>query len=204
VKYFHGKVEATLKGARDVRLACAKGCSHCCHAWVSATAPEVLFLAKLIRTRGETAIEKVRAAHLATGDYDFTVRDRHPHPCPLLEADLCTVYESRPAACRFAVSVDAAACARVLRQLLPGTIPTPMRHLKARGVYEMAMVIALRHAGLSHRYYEMNAALTRALSREDAEDAWLGGEDVFFGLRLDPNDALANRTTQLIYREAFG
>ena len=49
VKYFHAKLEATQKGGMPVAVACAKGCSHCCHAWVSATAPEVLYLAKRVR-----------------------------------------------------------------------------------------------------------------------------------------------------------
>ena len=205
VKYFHAKLEATLKAGSPVAVACAKGCSHCCHAWVSATAPEVLYLAKRIRKAGSAAaVERVRAAYLATRDYDFGVRHLHPHPCPMLEADLCSVYDWRPAACRFASSADANACFRALRQLLGATIPVPMRHMKARGVYEIAMVIALHQAELPHRYYELNDALTRALSHDDAEAAWLGGEDVFAGARLDPNDALASQTTQLMYRQAFG
>jgi len=205
VKYFHAKIDATMKAGPSLPVACAKGCSHCCHAWVSVTAPEVLYLAKRVRkARGEAAVERVRAAHLATRDYDFGTRSLHPHPCPMLETDLCTVYESRPAACRFASSADANACARALRQLLGGTIPVPVRHLKARGVYEMAMVIALHQAELPHRYYELNDALARALAREDAEAAWLGGEDVFAGARLDPNDTLSSQTTQLMYRQAFG
>jgi len=42
VKYLHAKVDATLQGMKDIPIACRMGCSHCCHAWVSATAPEVL------------------------------------------------------------------------------------------------------------------------------------------------------------------
>jgi Putative zinc- or iron-chelating domain len=205
VKFFLAKIDATLQAKSGVALACAKGCSHCCHACVSATAPEVLFLAKLIRRRGESgAFARVQAAHLATKDYDIAARAKHPHPCPLLEADLCSVYPSRPMTCRLAASADAMACARALRQSLGGTIPTPMCHLRARGVYEMTMVTALLHAGLPHRYYELNDALNRALLVEDAERAWLGGEDVFAGVRLDPNDTLSSPSTQRLYRHAFG
>ena len=205
VKYFHAKIDATLKAGPSLPIACAKGCSHCCHAWVSATAPEVLYIAKRIRrVGGAGVVARVQAAHLATRDYDFVMRSQHPQPCPMLENDLCTAYESRPGACRFASSADANACLRALRQLSGGTIPTPVRHMKARGVYEIAMVIALHQAGLPHRYYELNDALTRALSRDDAEAAWLNGEDIFAGARLDPNDALAFETTRLMYRQAFG
>src|SRR5215831_9661612 len=90
VKYFHAKIEATLKAGPNLPVACAKCCSHCCHAWVSATAPEVLYLAKRIRKAGGAAVlERVRAAHLATREYDYGTRAQYPHPCPMLEADLC-------------------------------------------------------------------------------------------------------------------
>lgn len=205
VKFLQAKVEATLRGMRQVAVACAKGCSHCCHTWVSATAPEVLFVAKLIRRRGGPGmIEKVRAAHSATGGFDFIERGRHPEPCPLLDRDLCSIYESRPTTCRFAASVNAAICFRALRELSGEGIPTPGRHLTARGVYEVAVVIALRHAELPHHYYELNAALARALERQDAERAWLAGEDIFEGVLRDPNDAFANPTVGRLYKHAFG
>src|SRR4051812_44047301 len=51
VRFLHTKVEATLDATRTLPIACKKGCSHCCHSWVSAPAPEVLYLAKRIRAR---------------------------------------------------------------------------------------------------------------------------------------------------------
>lgn len=203
VKFFHAKVEATLAAA-DIKVACAKGCAHCCHAWVSATAPELLYVAKLIRRRGSALPARVAAAYQETRDRDAAARAKNPRPCPMLEANLCSIYESRPAVCRFAASINAIACERVLRVLMRETIPTPLRHIKGRAVYEIAMTIALLHAGLPHRYYEFNAGLAAALAREDAESAWLAGEDVFAGVRQDPNDTMANRNAQLMYRQAFG
>jgi Fe-S-cluster containining protein len=203
VGFFHAKVEATLGGAKAA-TACAQGCSHCCHAWVSATAPEILYVAKLMRRRGGDAMARVRAAYEATRGFDVMARARNPHPCPALEADLCTVYDSRPGVCRFASSINAAACERVLRLLQRETIPTPLVHMKGRAVYEIAMTIALIQAGLPHRYYEFNGGLAAALVREDAEAAWLAGEDVFKGVRVDPNDTMQNRNAQLLYRHAFG
>ncbi len=203
VKFFHAKVEATI-AAGNVAVACAKGCSHCCHSWVSATAPELLYVAKVVRKRGEGLAARIMAAHQATKDFDAVTRARRPLPCPMLESHICTIYESRPAVCRFAASVDASACERVLRLLQNETIPAPLRHIKSRAVYEIAMTIALIHAALPHRYYEFNAGLARALMREDAESAWLAGEDVFQGVRLDPSDAIQNRNTQMMYQHAFG
>src|SRR6266850_6013869 len=86
VRFLHAKVEATRQAMKDVSVACVKGCAHCCHVWVSATIPEVLFIAKLIHRHADGAvIEKVRGAHRNTKDYDFATRERHPNPCPMLK-----------------------------------------------------------------------------------------------------------------------
>lgn len=205
VKFLQAKVEATRERLADIPVACKKGCSHCCYVWVSATAPEILFVAKLIRRKADaSAIAKIGAAHLATRDYDFRTRDKHPHPCPMLEADVCSIYEARPTSCRFAVSMNASVCARAMRQLSGEGIPTPGWYLSARGAYQLALVIALNHAGLPHRYYEFNAGLTRALEHGDSERAWLEGDDIFSGVRQDPNDALLTPNAGHLYRHAFG
>ena len=203
VKFFHAKVEATLSAGR-VPAACGKGCAHCCHTSVSVIAPEALFIAKQLRkSHGRDLVDGVRAAHLRTRDLDLPARTRFPTPCPLLAGNLCSIYQSRPAVCRFAASASATACERVLRLLAPETIPTPARNVRGRVVYEIAVCIALMEAGLPHRHYEFNAALQRALERDDAEAAWLAGEDIFAGIRQDPNDTASTPNAQAMRRYAF-
>jgi hypothetical protein len=107
-------------------------------------------------------------------------------------------------ACRFAASVDAAICLRVFREASAEAIPGPARNLRGRSAYQIALGVALRAAGLPHAYYEFNAALARALSREDAEAAWLSGEDIFFDVPRDPTDVFAHPQTRMIYTMAFG
>jgi hypothetical protein len=67
----------------------------------------------------------------------------------------------------------------------------------------MVMATGLRHAGLSHRAYEFNGALSRALETDQAEHRWLAGEDIFAGIHCDPEDAFSNPQTQMLYRYAF-
>jgi Putative zinc- or iron-chelating domain len=204
VRFLHVKVDATLQTMRAVRVDCKKGCAHCCRVWVSATIPEVLFIAKAMRRRNDAQLGgRVAAAHRITGPYDFVSRQRLHHQCPLLSDELCSVYEMRPVSCRFWASADVAACLRVFRQSSGETVPTPMSHLKGRGAYEIALSLALKHVGLPHYYYELNAALTRALEREDAESAWLGGEDVFFDVRRDPHDVSTDTVSRQLYKFAF-
>lgn len=204
VEFLYAKAEASLGKLTGMRLACRKGCAHCCHVWVSATAPEILFLAKHVRARGMDAQEAVHAAQAQTGKYSFSIRALHPTPCPMLAEDVCTIYEHRPMSCRFAASPDDYACRRVMREFSRETMPLSLRHLQGRGIYEVACGIALRRAGLPHFHYELNAALSRALEREDAETAWLAGEDVFKDCQKDPRDVLQGQGVPELTKLAFG
>ena len=203
VEFFHAKVTATL-AALPMAVACARGCAHCCNGWVSATAPEILVMARHVRARGEALVDRVRTAQAAIGAFSMMERPHHPRPCPMLDGSACGLYEARPSACRCASSMDANACVRVIIQLLPEVIPSPMRHIRARELYDAAMVGALRHAHLPHRLYDLTGGLARALAHADAQAAWLGGEDIFEGVQMDPTDVLMKPDAQLVYRQAFG
>ncbi len=100
VTFLYETINATVRGVADVPVACKKGCSHCCHTWVSVAAPEAIFIAKILKQRGNGIVEKVRLAHEHTKDYDFDTRDQHPQPCPLLDNDTCSIYDDRPEVCR--------------------------------------------------------------------------------------------------------
>ncbi len=204
VEFLYAKAEASLARLTGMRLACRKGCAHCCHVWVSATAPEILFLAKHVRARGMGAQDSVHTTHALTGKYSFSIRALHPSPCPMLAEDVCTIYEHRPMSCRFAASPDDFACRRVMREFSRETMPMSLRHLQGRGIYEIAGAIALRRAGLPHFHYELNAGLSRALEREDAETAWLAGEDVFKDCQKDPRDVLQGQGVPELTKLAFG
>jgi hypothetical protein len=209
VKFLHAKVERTIADCGDtfggIPLACKKGCSHCCRVWISATAPEVLFISKIIRSRGGAVIDRLTTAHAQTQGYDFIARGRNPYPCPMLEQDICSIYEARPQTCRFGVSGDAQICARVFHDLSNEMIPTPHVFLKGKSAYSIALAIALKRSNLPHEAYELNAALVRALDTADAERAWLGGQDIFLGVMRDPVDMLANgRDAQMMFQRAFG
>lgn len=134
---------------------------------------------------------------------DAAARMRTPVSCPMLENDLCTIYESRPLVCRFAASANEAICRRVFREASGENIPTPLRNLKGRGAYVMALALALRRASLPHHYYEFNAALARALERDDSERAWLRGEDIFADVGRDPTDVLSHLQAPILYHQAF-
>ena len=204
INFICEKLDATIHAFGRLPIACKKGCSHCCHIWASATAPEILSIAKVVREHGDQAIGKVRAAHEETKQFDFDSRGEHPYPCPMLEDHACSIYERRPKACRLAASADAEICARSYHNVTNEDIPTPALYLIARSVYAIAFAVALKRVGLPYAAYELNAGLTRALNVPDAEKKWLAGEDVFSDVMQDPADIFAEPQTQMLFKRAFG
>lgn len=203
VKFLYTKLGQTIQNFGQLPIACKKGCSHCCYIWVSATAPELLFIAKIIRSRGHEAIERVRSAHQKTAAFDFDTRGDHPTPCPLLDRDVCSIYESRPRSCRLAASADAEICARSYHGVTNEDIPTPALHLMGRTTYAIASAVALRQSNLPYHAYEFNSGLARALEVQDAEKLWLAGTDIFSDVMRDPSNIFDEPPTQWMFRHAF-
>jgi Fe-S-cluster containining protein len=205
VQYLYGKIEDTIHGLSDVPVACGQGCSHCCVICVTVSAPEALYVGKLVAAMGAETVERVRAAHQVTGQFDLHERERHPHDCPMLQNNSCTIYENRPKACRQAASADAAVCARSHRSLTGELVPSPPAYTGSRIAYATALHAALSHAALDTAAYEFNAALVRVLETPDAERRWLAGEDIFAGVPQEPPPprVYADRIGY-VRREAFG
>jgi len=97
------KLSDRVADAISDNVACkGNGCSHCCYQAVTITSIEAGWLeeasgrkASLNVHRGLEDLEQMRA--------DFT-----GHPCPLLARDgACSVYASRPIACRLSMNIGA-------------------------------------------------------------------------------------------------
>lgn len=203
VEYLLSKIDLTVKGMSDLPIACSKGCSHCCNIWVSATAPEVLYIAKQL---SQDAAAKVREANEFTKAFSHEQRPYHPNPCPLLRENECSIYTHRPLFCRLAASASAEICHRSYTNITDEGIPTPMMYLAGRDSYSTALAVALKGAKLPHVCYEFNSALTIALSTPNAEDEWLNGNDIFASA-LTQDDAIPfeqSEGNQILYELAFG
>ena len=206
MRLFEQNMRAAWRAEPTRALACRRGCAFCCHAWVSAKAPEVLLAAAAVPPRDRDAVRAaVEAAFAVTGTATPAERAAMATPCPMLAAGECRIYAARPAACRTAVSLDAAICERAFRpNAEPLDIPTPDFHLVMRRGYSIALAGALRRAGYSAASYEFNAALRVALARSDAEQAWLAGEDVFAGVATDPgSDPFEHPRNRRVFDLAF-
>src|SRR5262249_34317091 len=162
-------------------------CSHCCNIWVSATAPEAIFVAKSIGNADRPRVrEAVAGAHATTGGKSYADRAGMFLPCPMLQAKVCGVYPSRPLMCRGAASVDAGLCERAYTQRSGEQIPQPLPYMLMSTGYAVALAGALRHAGLAETPGEYNAALMLAFDRPEAEGEWLEGRDILADLPRAP------------------
>ena len=204
--FFGANLQAAWRAEPRMALGCRAGCAHCCNAWVSAKAPEVLIAKRAIPAREAAAAKaNVALAYAGTGAAGPDERAAMAAPCPMLKDGRCSIYAARPSTCRTAVSLDAALCAKAfLPNAAPVDIPTPDFHIVMRRGYAIALAGALKRSGYAAASYEFVAAMRAALARDDAEAAWLAGEDVFAGVQHDPgSDPFEHPKNRKVYELAF-
>ena len=181
-----------VSGGRRLPLACAEGCSYCCHSsTVHASTPEILRIASWLkehRSPAELADLKARSAAAAEriAPLDLAGRAREKVACPLLDptAGRCTVYEVRPISCRAYHSGSVEACKRAhddgeANPILP--IDPPL--FQVAHAHGFGMMTALVSEGLDAGPYDLTAALPVALESE-LDERWLAGEKVLPHTRL--------------------
>lgn len=166
------------------QIACRKGCAWCCYVMVTASAPEVLAVARYLRATCSadelSAIaEGVRQLDDVVHGMSESQRARVRRPCALLGADgSCAVYAARPVACRAWNSTDADACARFVEdgeadvavEAVTFTLVTALR---------AGIDAGLRDVRRASEHLELTAALRIVLDEPDVEARWLAGEPVF-------------------------
>ncbi len=179
--HFDAAVDGQYQGTPA--LACRKGCATCCTIRVTATAPEVLWVARHLREACEPAqcvrlARRLLEADARTRDLDESQRVALRLRCSFIEEGACVIYPARPLACRGHASYDRKACAQAAAGRIT-EVPYSIPHQTARSLVQNAMQSALRDAGLAWASYELNHALRIALADPDAEARWAQGTDVF-------------------------
>ncbi|EWY36044.1 hypothetical protein N825_31755 [Skermanella stibiiresistens SB22] len=155
-------------------VACRMGCDHCCHLYVSATAPELMVIAEHVAAwpdeRRDALRSRLDAALAVTRGLSPVERVRLSHPCPMLEATpqggVCGIYSVRPLNCRAYASFDAVACERSTRERDPDApIPVPKINMRTRRLLSHCMREALSDRGLDGDSHELIEGLSRTLAQ---------------------------------------
>lgn len=181
VDSFDGNV--ALQCEDEPPLACQRGCATCCTLRVAASAPEVFWVARLLRAlaprlagRGVDLMAQVRAADAATRGRSEAERVALGQRCPFIAQGVCVIYPVRPLACRGHASLDLRACVDAAAGRR-AEVPHSQGHQMVRALVQGALQSALRDGGLAWGLYELNHALVLAEATPDAEGAWQAGAD---------------------------
>ncbi len=166
----------------DAKIACKKGCAHCCSIRVTTTPPEALAIAAHLRSLdgGAGGLSDKFRAYEAKSELSADERLYQVLECPFLSRDLCTIYAHRPKACRSYHSYDVLRCIADKRdpRALVGVPQDPMRHELGSTVFD-AMGEACQALGLEFYSLELVPAVRIALEEPDAASRWLAREKVF-------------------------
>ena len=160
---------------QGVPVACKVGCSHCCHARVEATAPEIFRIARELESRPIDELSEIiqcLKANVASTIEPTAWSQRRA--CPFLTNNLCVVYDKRPKVCRSAHSLDVRKCETDAEEI-PQDLGVVVR-VKAltKGTSE-----GYKNLGFDSTAYELGAAVLLALTDASAEARWFSGEAVF-------------------------
>lgn len=187
------------------QLACRKGCGTCCQILVAATAPEVLMVARYVRSMaagfkrvGIDLVERLTAAS------DFVEPSGQVRPmalvreCPFLVESICVIYPVRPLACRGHASFNEEACVSALEGGAD-EVPVSEPHRTVRALVQNALQSAMRDTGYAWGLYDLVAALKIALARPESEAEFINGGDPFAAVALDAvsRDEMANAFDRL-------
>lgn len=178
---FDGNVAIQTEDAPDIE--CHKGCASCCTLRVTATAPEVLLVARYLRWLGEHPqgqhlglIGRLAEADSQTRDLNEAQRIKLRERCPFIIDGVCRIYSVRPLACRGHASFNKRECVEAAAGRTD-SVAISEPHKLVRGLVQNALQSALRDAGYVWQLYELNHALMLAISLPNAEARWLAGED---------------------------
>lgn len=164
-------------------LACTAGCAFCCHLQVRVTALEAIAVTASLKDDSHAA-QRAAVAAVAPDVRKLSADARRAAriPCALLVEGMCSVYQSRPVACRALYSTDAKACEQVL-MAPPGAPLPPVRSPAVpralADTFAAGVNAAIAEHGLQAGLFELTAALDALLGDPGAAGRWLAGEPVF-------------------------
>lgn len=128
-----------LHSAADGIAACGKGCTACCHTSVLMGTEEAAVIGAEIGVKPASP-----ARFLRQGDRDRTAIHHYGEACPFLVNDQCSIYASRPLACRTLYNMDSDALLCTIIPDDPPSVPY-LNHWPFTMVIAQAFIHAIDH-----------------------------------------------------------
>jgi Fe-S-cluster containining protein len=169
-------------------IACAPGCTFCCHQRVSVFPHEAVALFEFLRTSSppaQAAVIEQRIRENARRIDGMTVREHYAANvrCAFLVDGRCAAYAVRPSACAGYHSMSRERCEHAYRHAhdlgTPKTSRPALRELQELGDALVAATRAgLDAAGLASAKTELHRSLQTLLDDPSAGERWRAGGDV--------------------------
>jgi hypothetical protein len=164
-------------------FACKPGCIFCCHLYVEVTSLEVVAVWNKLREGGyEAQRERVTANASRVMGLRPDKRREAKVPCAMLVDGACSIYETRPFACRGLYSTSAQACEEALNTPAGAPLPpirSPALPRVLSAVLGVGINAALGDSGIQNETLELTTALDTLERNPDLPIRWLAGERVF-------------------------
>lgn len=168
------------------RIACAKGCSLCCHLRVMATPAEVIGLAAFMRqtlppARLEALTGTIAASAAAIRAVPVSKLLSTNIACPLLLDGACSMYAARPFNCRAYHSLDYQACLDSFNHPDDHGLGHPQSALLSRvneGV-QQGFIDVLDRVDADKAQYELVTALDETFHDPEVPQRFMRGEAAF-------------------------
>lgn len=177
--------EFAKRRAEGAAIACAPGCTFCCHQRVGAYAHEAIAIWDRLREHQLAAIVVTRILANARAIESMTVEAHRMANlrCALLVDGRCAAYDVRPLACARYHSLSRERCEHAFNH--PHNVGTrsnarpALAELQAFGTsVEAATETVLAEAGLSAVKAELHQLLRALIENPNLVERWSAGEDV--------------------------
>jgi Fe-S-cluster containining protein len=170
----------------SVELGCKRGCSYCCHLRVEIRPHEAFALAQHVESKFDAGQRSRLMARIEENLRRIEPLSPEQHiragiPCALLEDDVCSAYEGRPATCRKYHSISVETCRNAFTDTsapLTGEIEHEQVRLAGNAV-ALGHAKGLEDAGYDAALYELHHALHRALTDAKAAKRYRHGKRAF-------------------------
>lgn len=187
-EYTDSLVNASLEQCQlaEINVDCKKGCSFCCHQSIWVLPYEIYHMYEYIKANFSAReksemIKKTKAKAKITSGLTANEFLHYKHPCPLLVDGACSVYPSRPIACRIYLSMEVNSCKEEFNNsknldLYAKLVEFP---LKSGQMINEGICKYLQHKGIYINEWLLEIHLKTLIENENSFAEWIQGKKAF-------------------------
>ena len=166
------------------KMACSRGCPHCCVLNVAVLLPEAMRIAETIRTGWpETALSALQERLVYHCNWERWMDDEERVMrgafCPLLDTrGSCSIHPVRPLVCRGVASLDSNRCQSAFDPIIDERDRSVPADLQRRAAYDqafMALGRALANHGLDDRSIELGVGILAFAQNPEFKALYISG-----------------------------